>query len=140
MSRSVKFPVAVHVCMALAVYPQKLVSSEQLASSVDTNAVVIRRILKRLKEAGLVRSQGGSHGGSTLTRTPEEITLLDIYQAVEEAPKYDVHRGCKTCSIARAVTSALPRFFERIEAEKLKELNKTSLQSLLKDVNGFSAA
>jgi Rrf2 family protein len=66
--------------------------SEQVAESVNTNAVVIRRMLCELAESKLVVSQSGAMGGSKLAREPEQITLLDIYQAVEMRGVFSLHR------------------------------------------------
>jgi Rrf2 family protein len=66
--------------------------SEQVAESVNTNAVVIRRMLCELAESKLVVSQSGAMGGSRLARQPEQITLLDIYQAVENRGVFSLHR------------------------------------------------
>jgi Rrf2 family protein len=66
--------------------------SEQVAESVNTNPVVIRRMLCELADAKLVVSQSGSMGGSKLAREAEDITLLDIYQAVESRGVFALHR------------------------------------------------
>jgi Rrf2 family protein len=66
--------------------------SEQVAESVNTNPVVIRRILKELAEAGLVVSQTGSLGGSRLANDPAKTTLLDVYQALEYSGVFSLHR------------------------------------------------
>jgi Rrf2 family protein len=66
--------------------------SDHVAESVNTNPVVIRRMLCELAESKLVVSQTGSMGGSRLARLPEEITLLDIYQAVESRGVFALHR------------------------------------------------
>jgi Rrf2 family protein len=66
--------------------------SEQVAESVNTNPVVIRRMLCELAEAGLVVSQTGSLGGSRLASDPAKTTLLDIYQALECGGVFSLHR------------------------------------------------
>ena len=66
--------------------------SEQVAESINTNPVVIRRMLKKLVEAGLVVSQTGSLGGSRLAGDPTKTTLLDIYQALECGGVFSLHR------------------------------------------------
>ena len=66
--------------------------SEQVAESVNTNPVVIRRMLCELAEAGLVVSQTGSLGGSRLASDPGKTTLLDIYQALECGGVFSLHR------------------------------------------------
>ena len=71
---------------------EESLKSEQVAESVNTNPVVIRRILCELAESKLVVSQTGAFGGSRLAREPEKITLLDIYRAVESPGVFSLHR------------------------------------------------
>ncbi|HEX9630564.1 MAG TPA: Rrf2 family transcriptional regulator [Pyrinomonadaceae bacterium] len=92
MSTSSRFAVAVHVLTLMARADEEPLKSEQVAESVNTNAVVIRRMLCELAESNLVVSQTGSMGGSRLARLPERITLLDIYQAVESRGVFSLHR------------------------------------------------
>jgi Rrf2 family protein len=84
--------VAVHVLTLMAWADEEPLKSEQVAESVNTNAVVIRRMLCELAESKLVVSQTGSTGGTKLARQPEKITLLDIYQAVENRGVFSLHR------------------------------------------------
>ncbi len=83
---------AVHVLTLMAWAEEEPLKSEQVAESVNTNAVVIRRMLCELAESKLVVSQTGSTGGTKLARQPEHITLLDIYQAVENRGVFSLHR------------------------------------------------
>ncbi len=92
MSTSSRFAVAVHVLTLMAWADDEPLKSEQVAESVNTNAVVIRRMLCELAESKLVVSQSGAMGGSKLARVPEQITLLDIYQAVEMRGVFSLHR------------------------------------------------
>jgi Rrf2 family protein len=92
MSTSSRFAVAVHVLSLMAWAEDEPLKSEQVADSVNTNAVVIRRMLCELAESKLVVSQSGAMGGSRLARQPEQITLLDIYQAVENRGVFSLHR------------------------------------------------
>lgn len=92
MSTSSRFAVAVHVLTLMAWADDEPLKSEQVAESVNTNAVVIRRMLCELAESKLVVSQSGAMGGSKLAREPEQITLLDIYQAVEMRGVFSLHR------------------------------------------------
>jgi Rrf2 family protein len=92
MSTSSRFAVAVHVLSLMAWADEEPLKSEQVAESVNTNPVVIRRMLCELAEAKLVVSQSGAMGGSKLARQPQQITLLDIYQAVESRGVFSLHR------------------------------------------------
>ena len=92
MSTSSRFAVAVHVLTLMAWADEESLKSEQVAESVNTNPVVIRRMLCELAESNLVVSQTGAFGGSRLAREPEKITLLDIYHAVEAPGVFSLHR------------------------------------------------
>ena len=92
MSTNSRFAVAVHVLTLMAWSGEEPLKSEQVAESVNTNPVVIRRMLCELAEAGLVVSQTGSLGGSRLASDPAKTTLLDIYQALECGGVFSLHR------------------------------------------------
>ena len=91
MSTNSRFAVAVHVLSLMAWSGEEPLKSEQVADSVNTHPVVIRRILKELAEAGLVVSQTGSLGGSRLAHDPSQTTLLDVYQALEYGGVFSLH-------------------------------------------------
>ncbi|CAG9611524.1 transcriptional regulator [Bacillus sp. AFS018417] len=82
MGISSRFTVAVHMLTLLEVDKKSRCTSEWIAGSVNTNPVVIRRITGMLKKAGLVDVQAGK-GGTSLARDLNEVTLLDVYKAVE---------------------------------------------------------
>ncbi len=87
MHTSSRFAVAVHAMSFIAAHSRATaVTSDMVAASVNTNPVVIRRVLGILRQAHLVASQLGSGGGWTLTRQPDTITLRDIYCAIQDAP------------------------------------------------------
>ena len=92
MSTNSRFAVAVHVLTLMAWSGEEPLKSEQVAESVNTNPVVIRRMLCELAEAGLVVSQTGSLGGSRLASDPAKTTLLDVYQALECGGVFSLHR------------------------------------------------
>jgi Rrf2 family protein len=80
-----QFAFAVHVLAVLA-YSGKVVDSCTVAASVNTNPVVVRRLLLGLRQAGLIDTCSGKHGGAKLSKNPDRISLLDIYDAVEPRP------------------------------------------------------
>ncbi|CAH2776526.1 MAG: Rrf2 family transcriptional regulator, group III [uncultured Paraburkholderia sp.] len=81
-----------HVLALLLLQEGAPLSSEMIAGSVNTNPVLIRRLLTMLAEAGLTTSQLGAGGGALLARPPEQITLLDVYRAVDDAQLFALHR------------------------------------------------
>ena len=80
---SSKLSVGVHILAALTLHKGTPLTSGQIAGSVNTNPVVIRRLLGLLREAGYVESRNGVGGGWVLLTDPESITLLDVFRAVE---------------------------------------------------------
>lgn len=80
MKANTRFPVAIHI-LAYTAMKGPGVTSEALAESINTNPVVVRRLNARLKKAGLLTISNGPDGGASLSRPPEEISLLDVYQA-----------------------------------------------------------
>ena len=79
MSDSQKFPVAAHALAYLAhksaFSADRAVASAELAASVPTNPVVVRRVTAMLGKAGLIGARAGANGGAWLLKSPETITL-----------------------------------------------------------------
>ena len=76
MTGNSRFAVSVHILAYLAYRQSAAVPSAEIAASVDTNPVVIRRLLSALVRAGLVTAQKGATGGFALAPTPDQITPL----------------------------------------------------------------
>jgi DNA-binding IscR family transcriptional regulator len=134
MPRSSRFSVALHVLTHLVEAPEPQ-TSEQLATCVRTNPVVVRRTLAGLREAGVVTSSRGSGGGWVLARDPADITLRDVYSALGERllDAIDV-AGPRTarggCLIQRAVSGTLDEFFDDAEALLAARLHRITLATL----------
>ena len=112
MTISSRFAVAVHVLALLATGRGEPRTSEYVARSVNTNPAVVRRILSMLARAGLTRSRFGSGGGSMLARPANEITLRDVYRAVEcEERLFSLHheRPSAKCPVGRNIERVLVR-------------------------------
>ncbi|MEM6822274.1 MAG: Rrf2 family transcriptional regulator [Verrucomicrobiota bacterium] len=81
------FVLALHVMGFLTAVEGKPLASKILADTYGTSSVVVRRILAKLCDAGLVTSQRGVGGGSILALDPQDISLRDVYNAVSERPE-----------------------------------------------------
>jgi Rrf2 family protein len=136
MSKNCRFAVAVHVTAVLALHREQSCTSEWIAGSVNTNPVVIRRILSALGKAGLVASTRGSAGGSRLARAPEAITLLDIARAVEEDEGPALHHQPPNpaCPVGRTIQPVLVRVIERAEAAREAVLAATLLSEVVAQI------
>jgi Rrf2 family protein len=132
MSRSTRFPAAVHILTLLALKQGECCSSEWIAKSVGTNAVVVRRIVGLLQQAGLVTSRAGSQGGAMLNGDPAKITLRDIYDAVEEQSVFCMHQPHPKCPVACCVSDHVSDLIDNAEEQMKKALARTRLSSISK--------
>jgi Rrf2 family protein len=113
---SSRVAVAVHVLAYMAWKRSEAVTSERIATSVNTNPVVVRRIIGALRNAGMVTVQPGVGGGATLAREPHDITLLDVYRAVEEHDElFSLHPSepSRNCSVGSNIRDVLRPIFCR---------------------------
>ena len=134
MTASSRFAVATHI-MTLLAQQAEPATSEYVASSVNTNPVVIRRIMGALREAGLVSSQGGNGGGWRLVGDADRITLRDVYRAVEDEALFALHHRQPNpeCPVGRTIQLA---FTERLNAATTAleaELARTTIAEMLRD-------
>mgnify|MGYP000322706548 CR=1 FL=1 len=74
---------AIHTALILAERPDEWIQTTELAERMDASRAHIAKVLQRLAKAGIVHSSRGSHGGFRLVRGPDEVTLLDVYEAIE---------------------------------------------------------
>jgi Rrf2 family protein len=122
---------AVHLLAAMATKGER-VSSVELAKTMGTNPVVVRRLLADLQRAGLVENRKGTRGGSELARPSRQITLDQVYRAVDE---YDVFHmptpADKKCPTVCKAQEILGDILERTETAMEKELRRTRLSDLI---------
>ncbi len=110
MLSSSRFVVAVHLLSLLAHFGKNgPVCSNTIAKSVNTNPVVVRRMMSQLERNNLVKSTSGRAGGFLLARLPSEISLADIYDAVEDEQVFRLHKpGIDAeCDFARSIMRSL---------------------------------
>lgn len=130
---SSRFAVAVHILTLMAWCDDEPLKSEQVAKSVNTNPVVIRRILCELAHARLVVSQTGSAGGSKLARKSDEITLLDIYEAVERRGLFSMHRHqpSRRCPVGINIETVLGEVFEDVDSAVKHVLTRITIKDVV---------
>jgi Rrf2 family protein len=137
MQTSSRFAVAVHMMALMAAAEDEPIKSDQMASSVNTNPVVIRRILCSLSRAELVTSQTGAAGGSRLARKAGQISLLDVYRAVEDGGVFALHRQSPSrhCFIGGAIESVLQDVLDEVNLAVERALSKTTIEQIFKSVS-----
>ncbi len=133
MAANSQFSMAVHILTLLARGGEDKVKSECIAGSVNTNPVVIRRILSQLGHAGLVTSQTGATGGTRLAKRPEEISLCAIYKAVSCGEVFALHpRGVnQDCPVGRGIESVLCNIQKEIDKAVGDRLGQYTLATVL---------
>ena len=133
MQFSTRLSVAVHVLLCIATFEgQSKTTSTFLAGSVGVNPVIVRNTLGMLKAAGLVRVDAGV-GGAHLARDAEQISLLDVFRAVEESESpFRFHENPNpACPVGRNVRAVLAHRLSAANAAMLEQLSQITLRELL---------
>jgi len=138
MSANSRLTIAIHILAWMALIGRKRsdpVTSDRIALSVSTNPVVIRRILGRLSNAGLVRSYRGANAGWVLAKSPQAITLLDVYRALDEGPQFALHASPpnQACPVGRGIQAALSRVYGALDKQVRAQLALTTIEDVLDD-------
>jgi Rrf2 family protein len=131
-----RFAFAVHVMAVLARQKSDCCPSSRLAETVNTNPVVIRRLLIDLQEAGLISTVRGPLGGATLKRNPEKVTLRDIHDAVDQGNTFGTHpkEPSVECPVGKNIGKVMQRIQERANRALARELAKTTLADVLREL------
>ncbi|QYR23347.1 Rrf2 family transcriptional regulator [Paenibacillus sp. sptzw28] len=129
-----QFVIAVHMMTILAGNCGQRVNSDIMAQSINTNAVIIRRILRKLVNGGLVSAASGAAGGSMLTRRPEQITLLDIYR-IEGKQPVCLPGNKPNCSLGNNVRSVLSNKLADAEQALEHKLAEITIADLYMECN-----
>ena len=141
MAANSQFSMAVHVLTMLARSEGENVKSECLAGSVNTNAVVIRRILSQLAQANMVTSQTGAAGGTQLAKRPAEIRLVDIYHALSCGEVFGLHRKGpnRDCPVGRNIEAVLCNLQKEIDRSIGEKLSEYTLADVLEKIDVATA-
>jgi Rrf2 family protein len=139
MSANSRLTIAAHILAWMELDRRggrEVVTSEQIAGSVNTNPVVIRRCLGDLRKAGFVEARRGAGAGWSLVRDPESISLFDVHQAVEQGPLFGMHHTPPNegCPVGYGIQPALRRVYGGLEEAVRRQLAQTSVADVLRDV------
>ena len=141
MQISIKCSVAVH-CLIFIHEAEGIakVTSNLLAESTGSNPVVIRNILSALKKAGLITVPRGT-GGAELCADPSQITLFQIYSALEPdglTSIIGIH-PCdgRPCPVAQNIRKVLEHPYHQIEDAIKEAMEEITLQSMIDDFHGI---
>lgn len=137
MQFSSRLPIAVHILLCLEFFKgQYKLTSDFLAGSINVNPVIIRKTLGQLKQAGLVQVEAGI-GGARLARPAEDITLLDVFAAVEGTDRnlFRFHEHPNPdCPVGRNVHGILDSRLSDVSTAMERSLGRVSLRDLLEEL------
>lgn len=140
MPANTRFAVAVHV-LALLARENRALTSDYIAGSVQTNPVVVRRIVGSLREAGIVTAVPGPGGGFLLACEPRALTLRSIYEAVEDRTMIAIHSDTnQKCPVGRNIEPVLERIIIRAENAMLTALAETTLSRVVGQIQRCEAS
>ena len=136
MQISSRFTIAIHVLICIETFKNdRKPTSNMLASSVNVNPVVIRKLLQQLKNAGIVEVVRGS-GGAKIARPLEEITLLDLYNAVESVENgnlFHFHDNPNNrCPVGRNIHNILDKELDAIQKAMENEMKSTTVAEIMR--------
>jgi len=138
MTISSRFSVAIHILSLLEINKDGISTSEYISGSVNTNPVVIRRIMGMLNKAGLVEVRTGV-AGSKLSRPLDQITLLDVYRAVhvvEEDGLFAVHdHPNPDCPVGKNIQSTIEPIFSLAQKAMENTLAAVTLKDVVNDIS-----
>ena len=138
MQISSRFTIATHMLIIIALRGKKSkVTSDFLAASVGVNPVIIRKTLSQLKKAELISVARGT-GGAEIIKDLEDISLLDVYQAVECLGKkgqlFSFHDNPNPdCPVGANIHRVLDEKLDKIQEAMEEELSQTSLARVVAD-------
>ena len=141
MQISRRFTIAIHMMTCMETFKEDYkITSDFLASSINVNPVIIRRILSQLKDAGLIEVKRGA-GGAAVIKPLEEITFLDVYRAVEcieENTLFHFHENPDpNCPVGRNIHNILDEKLLRVQEAMERELQSITMADVMEDMKKY---
>lgn len=135
MKRSSRLSITLHILLHMNERKDEGFTSESIAGWMDTNAVVIRRTLAGLREAGLVSSEKGHGGGWRIACDLTKVSLGDIYRALDEPLILFQENRTEhpKCLVEQAVNQSLDSAFEEAHEMLMKKFNSVKISDLSAD-------
>ena len=134
MQISSRFTVALHIFTCVDTFRDGYkITSDFLAGSINTNPVIIRKILSQLKNAGLITVARGT-GGVTPTRPLKEITFYDVYEAIEPVENGDLFNFHSSpnpkCPVGKNIHALLDDKLKSIQLAMEDEMKRYTIDDL----------
>src|SRR5690349_17337062 len=139
MAANSRLTIAAHALAWLALAHRRgheVLTSDEVAASINTNPVIVRRSLGDLRKAGLVLARRGTGAGWRLSRPPGEISLLDVYAAVSPEPLVALHHTEPNllCPVGNGIRPALTEVYDEAAAAFEAALARRTVAGLLERI------
>lgn len=135
MKYSYKLSDAVHLLSYLEICKNGDLSSRTIAASIESNPSIVRQLMSDLRQANLIATQKGK-ATPRLTRSPKDINLYDIYQAIN-MDHHLLHVDPKTnpkCIVGSHIQETLDSYYKRVEEQAYKEMKEITLEDVIQDI------
>lgn len=132
MKYSTKLSNTIHILIFIHLSYDSSLSSTKIAESIKTNPAYVRQLMSKLKAHGIISNTQG-HANASLTRPPHEITMLDVYRAVE-GNKPLLHLDTDTnpeCGVGINIQLSIADFYNDIQTMVEEKMNKITLQDII---------
>jgi DNA-binding IscR family transcriptional regulator len=135
-----RFSIAVHILSLLGTFEGEAQTSEWMAGSIGVNAVVVRNVTGMLRRAGLISTQQGA-AGARIARPLEEMTLLDVFKAVETEEKlFSMHENPNpACPIGSRIQTVLEAEFVASQEAMQTRLSRTTMETVMRNLEKKAA-
>ena len=130
MQISSRFTIALHIYK---------ITSDFLSSSINVNPVVIRRILQKLKSAGIITVARGNVGSMEINKDLKDITFYDVYKAVDcvdDEGLFHFHENPNPlCPVGRNIHNVLDKRLDAIQQAMENEMKKSTLADVINETS-----
>ncbi|MDF2869238.1 MAG: ywnA [Anaerocolumna sp.] len=135
---STKFAVGIHILSLIALKQEDGITSDYIAGSVNTNPALVRRLMSDLKKSGLIQTKT-KIGVTGLMKTPEEITLLEIFKAVENRQDlFAIHSDTNSeCPVGARIGWVLEGINHKVQYSFQEELETMHLSDILEGLGNI---
>lgn len=140
MQISSRFTIALHILICIEKFKNEYkITSDFLASSINVNPVIIRRILQKLKSAGIITVARGNVGNIEINRDLKDITFYDVYKAVDcvdDEGLFHFHENPNPlCPVGRNIHNVLDKRLDVIQQAMENEMKKSTLADIINETS-----
>ena len=140
MQISSRFTIALHIMTCIEDFKNDYkITSDFLSSSINVNPVVIRRILQKLKSAGIITVARGNVGSMEINKDLKDITFYDVYKAVDcvdDEGLFHFHEYPNPlCPVGRNLHNVLDKRLDAIQQAMENEMKKSTLADVINETS-----